>query len=80
MGILAGDKIVKIDGTDAVGLDESDVPKKLRGAKGTTVSLDIKRDGSKELLNFPVVRDKIPLNSVESKFMMDGTDIGVFNQ
>lgn len=77
LGILAGDKIVKIDGTDAVGLDRSDVPKKLRGAKGTTVSLDIKRDGSKELLNFPVVRDKIPLNSVVSKFIMDGTDIGV---
>lgn len=77
LGILAGDKIVKIDGADVVGIDRSDVPKKLKGPKGTTVVLDIFREGNKDLLNFVVHRDKIPLNSVESKFIIDGTDIGV---
>lgn len=77
LGILSGDKIVKIDGADVVGIDRSDVPKKLKGPKGTTVVLDIYREGTKDLLNFVVHRDKIPLNSVESKYIIDGTDIGV---
>lgn len=77
LGIMPGDKIVKIDGTEAVGIQRSDVPKKLRGPKGTTVVLDIKRNGNKDLITFNVVRDKIPMNSVQSRFMMDGTDIGV---
>ncbi len=77
LGILSGDKIIKIDGIEAIGIERSEVPKKLKGPKGTTVVLDIYRDGMKDLLNFAVVRDKIPLNSVESKFLIDGSDIGV---
>jgi carboxyl-terminal processing protease len=77
LGILSGDKIVKIDGIEVVGIDRADVPKKLKGPKGTTVVLDIYREGNKDLLNFAVVRDKIPWNSVESKFIIDGTDMGV---
>lgn len=77
LGILAGDKIVKIDGESAIGLDRSMVPKKLRGPKGTTVKVDIKRNGVKDLLTFVIVRDKIPLYTVDASFMIDGTDIGV---
>jgi carboxyl-terminal processing protease len=77
VGIQAGDKIVKIDGQNAVAIQRSDVPKKLKGPKGTTVVLDIKRDMNKDLMSFSIVRDKIPLNSVEAQFMIDGTDIGV---
>ena len=53
------------------------VPKKLRGPKGTTVKVDIKRNGVKDLLTFVIVRDKIPLYTVDASFMIDGTDIGV---
>lgn len=76
LGILAGDKIIRINDSTAVGLTRADVPKKLRGQKGTIVKVQIKRSGEKELLTFDITRDKIPLNSVDAYFMIDGTDIG----
>jgi len=45
LGILPGDKIVKIDGENAIGMSREDVPKKLRGPKGTVVTVSIKRAG-----------------------------------
>jgi carboxyl-terminal processing protease len=77
LGIMAGDKIVKIDGEDAVGIEMSEVPKKLKGPKGTTVEVDIKRGNNPELLNFEITRDKIPLYSISASFMIDSSDIGV---
>jgi carboxyl-terminal processing protease len=77
LGILAGDKIVKIDGDDAVGLPRSEVPKLLKGPKGTKVSVDIYREGAEELVHFDIIRDKIPLYSVDAAFMFDGSDIGL---
>ena len=76
LGILAGDKIVKINDTTAIKLTRETVPKKLRGPKGTVVKLHIKRAGEKDLLVFDVTRDKIPMNSVDASFMIDGTDVG----
>ena len=77
LGIMAGDKIVTIDDTNAVGIDRNDVPKKLRGPKGTVVKIDIFRPGQKGLLTFDITRDKIPLNTVDASFIIEGTDIGV---
>ena len=77
LGILAGDKIVKIDGEDAVGLPRSDVPKKLKGPKGTIVEVDIKRPGEEDLIHYEIVRDKIPLNAVQTAFMLEDSDIGL---
>jgi carboxyl-terminal processing protease len=71
LGILAGDKIVKIDGVNAVGMTREDVPKKLRGAKGTKVTVSISRGGSPNLIDFEITRDKIPLYSVDASFMID---------
>jgi len=76
LGILPGDKIVKIDGENAVGLTREDVPKKLRGPKGTIVTVSIKREGEPKLLDFVITRDKIPLYSVSATYMAPGTDIG----
>lgn len=71
VGIFAGDRIVAIDGdvVAGVGLKNSDVFKYLRGKKGTKVKLEINRKGSP--LNFTVVRDKIPIHSVEAAYMAD---------
>ncbi|HOV93121.1 MAG TPA: S41 family peptidase [Candidatus Kapabacteria bacterium] len=77
VGIQAGDKIVKIDNVNAIGISNDDVRKKLRGAKGTKVSVDIKRGTNPELLHFEIIRDKIPLYTVDASFMIDSTDIGV---
>jgi len=71
LGILAGDKIVKIDDESAIKITREDVPKKLRGQKGTKVKLAIVRNGMKDLLEFTVTRDKIPLYSVDASFMIN---------
>ncbi|MCX7930162.1 MAG: S41 family peptidase [Chlorobi bacterium] len=76
LGILPGDKIVKIDGENAVGMSREDVPKKLRGPKGTVVTVGIKREGEPKLLEFVITRDKIPLYSVTATYMVPSTDIG----
>lgn len=72
-GILPGDKIVKIDGEAASGvkIDNGGVIKKLRGKRGTSVKVDIERKGSADLLAFEIIRDQIPLYSVDASFMLD---------
>ena len=75
LGIQAGDKIVRIDDTSAVGIKQEDVPKKLRGPKGTHVKVSIHRTGMKDLLEFDITRDKIPLYTVDASFMVN-SEIG----
>ena len=69
LGIQAGDKIVKIDAQNAVGMSREDVPKKLRGPKGTHVVVTIVRTGSKQPLQFDITRDNIPLYTVDAAFV-----------
>ncbi|MDR3367311.1 MAG: S41 family peptidase [Prevotellaceae bacterium] len=70
VGILAGDRIVEVDGKNiaGVGIKSIDVMKMLRGAKGTVVSVRIARRGVEPLLDFTITRDKIPLYSIDAKF------------
>ena len=75
LGIRAGDRIVKINDTSAIGITQDDVPKKLRGKKGTHVNVSIFRPGEPRLYDFDIVRDKIPLYSVDGSFMVKD-DIG----
>lgn len=76
LGIQSGDKIINIDGELAVGIDRGEVPKKLKGPSGTKVVVDIKRGTNPKLIVFTIIRDKIPLYSVDASFMFDNTDIG----
>lgn len=75
VGIMAGDKIIKIDGEDAFGkkVNNDFVTSHLRGKKGTKVILGIKRGNDPELIDFEVIRDKIPLNSIDATFMLTNT-------
>lgn len=75
LGIKAGDKIIKVDGivVAGIGIKNSDVPKKLRGPKGTTVKITILREGVSELIEFTIVRDKIPIFSLEASYMATPT-------
>ncbi|MEO8666292.1 MAG: S41 family peptidase, partial [Ignavibacteria bacterium] len=75
LGILAGDKIIKIDGQSSVKIARDDVPKKLKGPKGTKVNVTIVRSGMNQPLDFEIVRDKIPIYSVDASFMHND-DIG----
>ena len=73
LGILAGDKILKINDSTAIGIKRDDVPKKLRGPKGTHVKVSIYRPGDKNLLDYDITRDKIPLYSVDVSYMVNST-------
>lgn len=72
LGILAGDKIVKINGEDATGskINNQYVMDRLRGPKGTVVDVSIYRKSRKGLIEYSIVRDKIPLNSIDATFMV----------
>lgn len=71
VGIKAGDRIVAIDGKPItnIGLKIPDVHKLLRGPKGTKVNVRILRKGEDNLLDFTIVRDKIPIFSIDASYM-----------
>ena len=73
VGIMAGDQFIKIDGENAFGkkIDNEYVQKRLRGKKGTKVTVSVKRGDDPELLDFEIIRDKIPLNSINAAYMLD---------
>jgi carboxyl-terminal processing protease len=75
LGVLASDKIVKIDNEPCIKIAREDVPKKLRGPKGTKVTITVIRAGVNGPLDFEITRDKIPLYSVDASFMYND-DIG----
>ena len=72
VGIKPGDKIIEVDGETiaGIGLQNSDVQKKLRGKKGTKVNVGIKRKHVPETLTFTITRDKIPIYSVDASYML----------
>lgn len=71
LGIMAGDKIVSIDGENVagVGITNGDVTSSLRGAKGTEVTVGIRRRGYNKALVFDITRDEIPLYSLDASYM-----------
>src|SRR5690606_25491127 len=77
VGIQPGDKIVKVDGKNIAGtkLTNKDVFNLLRGPKGSKVDLGIKRRDSEQLLDFEVIRDRIPQYSVDVRYMVN-SEIG----
>ncbi len=73
LGIQSGDKIIKIDSQKVSGIEitNQDVVDKLRGPKGTKVTVSIKRNHKEDLLDYTITRDKIPLYSVDVSYMID---------
>jgi len=71
VGIQAGDKIIEIDDSISIGISRENVPKKLRGPKGSKVKLKIQRTSTNEMLDFVVIRDQVTLFSVDTAFMLD---------
>jgi len=72
VGIIAGDKIVRIDNEKSTGpdIDTKFVFDHLRGDKGTEVNVTVFRKNRKDLMDFVIIRDKIPLNSINASFMV----------
>jgi carboxyl-terminal processing protease len=69
-GIRRGDVIAKINGEDAKGWTSEQAVLKLRGPRGTPVTVSIRRAGYDKLLDVEVVRDEINIPSVPSEFML----------
>jgi carboxyl-terminal processing protease len=73
IGIMPGDRIVTIDDIDVAGVDlpDGEIVKKLRGLRGTTVTVGIKRQDISGLMEFVIKRDRIPLYSVDVSYMIN---------
>lgn len=73
VGMLAGDRIVTVNDTTFVGkvCTNDAAMKKLKGPKGSFVKLGIKRYGEKDLLDFTLRRDEIPVESIEAAYIID---------
>ena len=74
VGLMAGDRIVKVNDTAFVGKDvvsNEKVMRKLRGPKGTEVKLGVRRQGTKEVLSYTIQRGEIPINSVTVAYIIE---------
>lgn len=94
VGIQAGDRIVRVDKKNVAGtgITTNDVFRLLRGQKGTRVDVSVLRKNVKGLLEFTIIRDKIPIYSVDAAYILDEstgyikvnrfslTTIGEFNE
>lgn len=77
VGILAGDRIIRVDSIAVAGkkLPSDSIVNRLRGPRGTHVLVEVSRRNVDELLSFDIIRDNIPLNSVDAAYMI-GDGIG----
>lgn len=70
LGILPGDRIVKIEGEDCIGITNDQVRDKLRGKAGSKVKVSVSRTGVEDLIEYEITRDKIPLYSVDVSLLL----------
>lgn len=71
-GIRAGDRIVKIDGASTKDMTLMDAVNKMRGAKGTSVTLTLEREGAASPIDVTLVREIIKIQSAKHKMLEDG--------
>lgn len=73
VGLLAGDRIVAINGEKVAGIriTTTGVRSRLMGPKGTVVNLGVSRKGERQILDYTIVRDKIPINSLDAAYMLN---------
>ena len=70
VGIRAGDIISQIEGVDTLDMTIDDALKRLKGPKGTKVTITVNRPGDTEVLHFTITRDDIPTNSIRQAFLV----------
>ena len=71
-GILTGDRIITIEGDTIAGVNfpQDSIVRRLKGPRGTSVKIQVKRSEEPKLLDFTIVRDIIPVNSVDVAYMI----------
>ena len=71
VGLMAGDRIVKIEDSMVTGVTNNQAIRKLKGKKGTKVNVSIYRRGVPKLIDFTITRDVIPTYSLDVAYMVD---------
>lgn len=72
-GILAGDIVLEADGEELLGLSSTEAVSKIRGPRGTTVTLLIYRPSTDERFTVEVVRERIDIPTIETRWYDDNT-------
>jgi len=72
-GIRRGDILANVEGEDTKGWTTDQAMRKLRGPKGTTVNVGVKRRGYEEMIKFQLTRDEVYIPTVPAYFMIDGS-------
>ena len=72
VGVQAGDRIIAVNGVKIAGvkMDRDSIMQRLRGPKGTVANLEVVRRGASGVLKFKVVRDKIPVNTLDAAYLI----------
>jgi carboxyl-terminal processing protease len=76
VGVMAGDRIIAVNDSSAIGFSSNEVRKHLKGEIGTEVDVTVKRSGRNEPIHFTIERGKIPLKTVNSAHMMEDAKTG----
>lgn len=73
VGVNSGDRIVRINDTIVAGVKfpQEQIMKRLRGKTGTKVTISVKRRGVASLIKFTIVRDIIPVKSIDVAYMIE---------
>ncbi len=71
VGIQSGDRFITVEGDTVAGvsLPSDSIVKRLKGPRGTKVTVGVQRAGVKDLIEFTIVRDQIPLYSIDVSYM-----------
>lgn len=75
MGLLSGDRIIKVDTQVIAGrqIPQDSMVRLMKGPKGSKVDISVLRFGEEDLITFPIIRDKIPVNTVDVAYMITPT-------
>jgi len=71
VGLHSGDRIIEVDQESTIGYSSLDVQRTLKGPRGTTVNIVVLRPGYLTPIDFSIVRDRIPLHTVDVAYMID---------
>ncbi len=78
LGLMAGDKIVEIDDETAIGISNNEVQRRLKGPRGTSVQVKVLRPPYNMETDFTIVRDDIPIFTINSYFMANDSTGYIF--
>ncbi len=72
VGLQSGDRITEVNGKTSIGYRHVDVQKNLKGPRGSVVDITVRRPGVPNTMAFSITRDKIPIYTLDTSYMLDG--------